>query len=51
MRGAGAVAARVMYAVDPRGLKFSAWRGAERVNPAQDLLAEGAVQRNASRRL
>ena len=51
MRGAGPVAALVMYTVDPRGLKLAAWRGAQRVNDAADLLADGAMQGHASRGL
>ena len=51
MRGAGAVATLVVDAVDPRGLKVAARRGAQRMNHAADVLADRAVQRDAARRL
>lgn len=49
MRGAGSVAARVMYAIDPRGLKLAARRGSLRVDRASNFFAERAEQRGAAR--
>jgi len=51
MRGAGSVAALVMYTVDPRGLKVAARRGPHGVDHAPHVLADLAVQRDAARRL
>ena len=51
MRGAGPVAALVMYTVDPGGLKLAARRGPQRVDDAANVLADRAMQRDAARRL